>query len=409
MESRPEVTGVNPVHRDDLSIHNLLAFLRALRKLGFALGPDEEHLVLAAISQVGLESPAVCRDAVAAVVVRQPQQKELFELAWQQFWLWLKSSKDPWLAQNTLMANVMNRRSEKHRRPDVIWMGRRDTPEQGHADESDPFEVVLKGASSRQEMLRTKDFGQMTPVELEEVKRWQFTMPPLQKRTRREQVSRTGRTFDLQATLRRGMTRGEYFEIARRRTLVKPRPVVIICDVSGSMDPYSRMLLRFAYAMAMAGTPVETFVFSTRLTRITKALQAKDADSALASVSSAVPDFSGGTRLAEAMADFNMNFAKQALRHHALTLIASDGLDTGNLERLESEMVRLGRLSHRIVWLNPLLGDPGYQPIARGVKVLESCVDEVFPAHNWASLQRVWRHLEHHHSRREVRRQKMEV
>ena len=177
-------------------------------------------------------------------------------------------------------------------------------------------------------------------------------------------------------------------EWAQRERKVKPRPLVIIADISGSMERYTRLLLHFIYGLGQSRIqPVEAFVFSTRLTRITSQIKHKDIEKALEEVSSVVQDWAGGTRMGETLKTFNFIWGRRVLGHGAIVLFISDGWDRGDVQLLSTEMARLHRSCHRLIWLNPLLGSPDYQPLARGAKATLPNVDHFLPVHNLASLE----------------------
>jgi uncharacterized protein with von Willebrand factor type A (vWA) domain len=170
----------------------------------------------------------------------------------------------------------------------------------------------------------------------------------------------------------------------------KPRPLVVIADISGSMERYTRLLLHFIYGLVQSpGRRVEAFVFSTRLTRITRQLEYKDVDEALSEVSDAVHDWAGGTRTGESLKDFNYHWGRRVLGRGAVVLIISDGWDRGRPELLTKEMDRLHRSCHRLVWLNPLLGSPVYEPLTQGIRAALPHVDDFLPVHNLASLEQL--------------------
>ena len=177
-----------------------------------------------------------------------------------------------------------------------------------------------------------------------------------------------------------------------RRPRVRRRPLVLICDVSGSMERYSRLLMIFAHAIARR-EDLEAFVFSTRLTRITRLLRHRDLDLALESVSKGVHDFSGGTRIGDALGDFNRHWARRVLGHGAVVIIVSDGWDRGDPTQLRAELVHLRRSAHRLIWLNPLLGSAGYEPLTRGMAAALPYCDDFLAAHNLQALDELGRLL----------------
>jgi uncharacterized protein len=250
--------------------------------------------------------------------------------------------------------------------------------------------VVVKeetALASAQELLREKSFAQMTDEELAEVAALMRQLPltmPL-RRTRRWESSPVGAP-DLRRTLRRSFrTGGEPVERAWRRRRRKPRRLVLLLDVSGSMAAYSRALLLFAHAAVRANARWEAFCFGTRLTRVTAALARAEADEALRRASADVVDWSGGTRIGDAV----RHLARTHLTRGAVVVICSDGLDVGDPQALNDAMARLGRLAHRIVWLNPLQEDPAYEPLARGMQAALPHVDAFLSGHNLASLESI--------------------
>jgi len=265
----------------------------------------------------------------------------------------------------------------------------------------DPAPERTEGGSSEQgqgeglaysavEALRYKDFGQLSQRELAEMRRLlaglAITLPP--RRTRRTAPAADGPLLDLRRAARRSLkVGGEVVTLPRRRRRVRTRPLVVLCDVSGSMDRYSRLLLRFLYATSHGLRGVEAFVFSTRLTRITRQLRVRDPDHALDEVAREARDFSGGTRIGEALASFNRHWARRTLGHGALVLVISDGWDRGRPALLAAEMAHLQRSCHLLAWLNPLLGVAGYQPLTRGMSAALPYVDLFLPTHNLASLE----------------------
>ena len=241
--------------------------------------------------------------------------------------------------------------------------------------------------ASERELLREKSFAELTDEELAEVAMLmrQLRLSPPSRRTRRRERAHAGAP-DLRRTLRRSFrTGGEPVERAWRRRRRKRRPLVLLLDVSGSMADYSRALLLFAHAALRADAHWEAFCFGTRLTRVTTALAEADADDALRRASTEVFDWSGGTRIGEAVKGL---IAAQVVRG-AVVVICSDGLDVGDPDLLREAMARLGRLAHQVVWLNPLKEDPAYAPLARGMQAALPHVDAFLDGHNLASLEAI--------------------
>jgi uncharacterized protein with von Willebrand factor type A (vWA) domain len=254
------------------------------------------------------------------------------------------------------------------------------------------------------EALRERDFGSFTRDEVEEARRlikrmtWHTGARATRRRVRAP--SRGMREFfDFRATTRQNLRfGGELLDLAWKRPRYRPRPLVVLCDISGSMEAYSRMLLHFVHELgqrtAQTGQAVEAFVFSTRLTRITRALRTRSVERALSQVARAVPDWSGGTRIGEMLRTFNYAWSRRVVRPGAVVLIISDGWDRGDPRLVAQEMARLKRNVHRVIWLNPLMGSAEYEPLTRGLTAARPFVDDFLPAHNLKSLEGVVRELE---------------
>ncbi len=213
--------------------------------------------------------------------------------------------------------------------------------------------------------------------------------------TRRERQGGKDR-LDLRRTLRTSFRHGgEILSWEGREKRRKPRPLVVIADISGSMERYTRILLHFVYGLTQGlGQRVEVFAFGTRLTRLSRHLRDRDIERALSGVSRAVSDWSGGTRIGDSLRSFNYDWGRRVLGGGAVVLLISDGWDRGEPEILDAEMARLRRTSHRLIWLNPLLGSPEYEPLTRGMQTALPHVDDFLPVHNLASLESLARHLE---------------
>jgi uncharacterized protein with von Willebrand factor type A (vWA) domain len=237
---------------------------------------------------------------------------------------------------------------------------------------------------------RTKDFGEFTPAELERARLLLQTLPwhLSLRRTRRWQRA-SGGAVDLRPVLRRNLMRGgELLELPRRRRRETARPIVLIADVSGSMERYSRVMLHFVYGLSHSGTRVETFMFATRLTRVTRQLTERGRE-AVSRLARDVDDWGGGTRIGAALRTFNTRWARRVMRNGPVVLIVSDGWDRGEPALLKQELARVRRSCYRLIWLNPLLGSASYEPLTRGMLAALDHVDDFLPAHNLASLEQL--------------------
>jgi uncharacterized protein with von Willebrand factor type A (vWA) domain len=250
------------------------------------------------------------------------------------------------------------------------------------------------GAWSAASVSRTKDFGEFSERELESARMLleQFPWTLGRRRTRRWRRAPSG-AADFRPMLRRNMMRGDLIELPRRARRELPRPIVLLGDVSGSMERYSRMLTHFVYGLARSATRVEAFLFATRLTRVTPHLKTRSGSRALARLAREVEDWGGGTRIGEALRAFNLEWARRVMRHGPVVLIVSDGWDRGDPLVLSRELARVSRSCRRVIWLNPLLGSAGYEPLTRGMQAALRHVDDFLPAHNLASLEQLANHL----------------
>lgn len=270
-------------------------------------------------------------------------------------------------------------------------------------------QVEAHPSYSALEVLRHKDFSEMTWEEVEAAKaalaamRWPLSARP----TRRLRSAAGGRQLDLRRVIRDNLRYGgEPLTLRWRERKTRCRPLVILCDISGSMERYSRMLLHFLHALSHTLGTVETFVFGTRLTRITHHLRHRDVDDALDEVGRIVQDWSGGTKIGQAIKSFNYEWARRVLGRGAVVLIISDGWDRGEVDVLAHAIGRLQRAAHRLIWLNPLLGSESYEPIQRGMAAALPFVDDFLPVHNLKSLEQLAEVLSTLSDRRPERRQR---
>jgi uncharacterized protein with von Willebrand factor type A (vWA) domain len=270
-------------------------------------------------------------------------------------------------------------------------MPRVGVPQTGAAGlEPDPEATPLPAAYSEEELLREKDFASYTDAERAQARRLlaRIAARAPQRLSRRTRPTRRRRdAHDLRATVRASLRHGgELMERRYREPGLRPRRIVLVCDVSGSMAPYARMLLQYLQASVAARTRVEAFVFGTRLTRVTRDLEGRDPDRALSRAAERVSDWSGGTRIGAALAELNREHGRRIGRG-AVVVILSDGWDRGDPELLGTEMARLNRTAHRLLWLNPLAADPRYEPLTRGMRAALPHVDHLLPGNSIASLE----------------------
>ncbi|HEV3406081.1 MAG TPA: VWA domain-containing protein [Candidatus Dormibacteraeota bacterium] len=359
------------------------AFARLLHDAGLEAGPRRLTDATRALGHIDLKKRDDFRNALRSVFVSRKEDLVTFEAAFDIFW----SPPDPRASAGLIpgRSRPLALSPERAR----IWASALGLNTSQMNREQDPREFPASSSGySAEELLRHKDFEDMTWEETEQVRRLLQQAPwrVAERRTRRLRPSRSG-SIDLRRSARRAIrSSGELMALFRRKPRVRRRPLVLICDVSGSMERYSRLLMIFAHAIARR-EDLEAFVFSTRLTRITRLLRHRDLDRALESVSKGVHDFSGGTRIGDALGDFNRRWARRVLGHGAVVLIVSDGWDRGDPQHLVAELVHLRRSSHRLIWLNPLLGSRGYEPLTRGMAAALPHCDDFLAAHNVAALE----------------------
>jgi uncharacterized protein with von Willebrand factor type A (vWA) domain len=267
--------------------------------------------------------------------------------------------------------------------------------------------AVSELAYGQGEVDRHQQFDRMSAAELRDAERLiDLLLPNLERRrTRRSELHHHGRTVAPRVMFRRSLaTGGDVLDWVWRRPVRRPRQLIVICDISGSMERHARVLLRFSQALAASAVRTEAFVFGTRLTRVTRLLRDRDRDRALTRVSLTVSDWSGGTRIGESFRTFNMHWARRVLRSSAVVVVVSDGWDRGDPELVATETARLQRSCHRLIWLNPLASAPGYQPLAAGMSAALPYIDDFVPAGTLASLQRLGVLLSDASTRREADR-----
>jgi hypothetical protein len=257
-------------------------------------------------------------------------------------------------------------------------------------------EAAIRIVASAVELLREKSFADLTEEErlrvARVIRRLAVAVP--RRRTRRFRPAPGGARFDVRRTLRRSLrTQGEPFHRAWRDRGVRTRPLVLILDVSGSMSPYARALLQFAFAAMAAGRRVEVFCFGTRLTRVTRTLKTTDPDRAMHEIGRQVADWEGGTRIGASLKTLLDEWGQRAALRGSVAVICSDGLERGEPDQLREQMARLRRLAHRVVWVNPLKGSPRYEPLARGMAAALPSIDVFLPGHNLESLEELSRAL----------------
>ena len=366
---------------------NIVHFGRVLRTSGLPVGPGRVVEAVRAVEAVGIARRDDFYWALFSVFVNRRDQRELFDQAFHIFW------RNPRLLERMLSVLLPSFRAPAERESlpprrlaDALTPGRGDARD---APAEREVELDARLTYSHDEVLRAMDFDSMSSAELAEAKaevagmRLRIMRVP----TRRFAPSGRGPRIDMRATFRAGLRSGADVIPLRRRARVRRRPpLVILCDISGSMGRYSRMLLHFMHAVTNDRDRVHTFVFGTRLTNITHHLRQRDVDLAVEKVGEAVADWSGGTRIGTCLREFNHHWSRRVLGQGAVVLLISDGLDRDAGEGLGREADRLHRSCRRLIWLNPLLRYAEFEPKSLGVAAILPHVDEFRPVHNIDSL-----------------------
>ena len=375
---------------------NWLHFGRILRGLGFDAGPVRMLPFLSTLTVIDLRRPDDVRTAVHAHFGRRREELPILDRALAAFLGAHAPSEASRLPGTTV--------SERGAAMTITGRQLKVLDEDGAAEGAEEQEVA---SYSQAEVLRQKDFDTLSEAEMAEVRRLirLMRLPAGLTRSRRARAGGHDR-LDMRRLLRRSLRYGgELLVFSWRSPTLRPRPLVLLCDISGSMERYTRLLLNFAYALKSASTRVEAFVFATRLTRITRLLRSHDVDAALNRVMASVDDWSGGTRIGEAIETFNRRYARRVLSHGATVAIISDGWDRGDAAQMRQAIARLQRSCHRLIWMNPLMGAAGYEPLTLGLQAALPFVDDFLPAHNLANLEALGVLLLETASRRPVRRQ----
>jgi len=365
-----------------------MQFARLLRRAGLPVGPAETIAAQQALTRIDLGNKAEARTALRATMVHRHEQEPVFDQAFALFW------RDPTAArQAAAMALLEAQKEKKPERPSAgsrrvaEAMAPRRSPLQPPEDRAIQDAVLTV---SDRERLQRMDFEAMSAADIDAAKREirRLTLPLDLRRTRRLRADPLGPVTDLRRTIRASLRQGgEILTIARNRRQTRPPPLVVLCDISGSMARYAQILLHFLHAVSNDRDRVSIFLFGTRLTNITRQLRHHDPEVAFQMVAHVVPDWSGGTRIGEALAAFNRRWAKRVLGQGAVVLLITDGLDRDGGQGLAENMDRLHRSCRRLIWLNPLLRWRGFEPKSQGIRAMLPHVDEFRPVHNLASLR----------------------
>ena len=373
-------------------LHNLLHFTRLLHRLGLDVQAGRAREVAAALAHVDVGRRADFFHTLRSLLIHRADDLAAFDEAFRVFW---RRPHGDW-TEKDLSAMGEKRRSGAPEYESEAPESKAEGEGGEHRTRYQVERMAVLSYSNR-ESLYAKDFEQFTEDELTAAQRMMADLDwDLGQRTSRRWTPGRGPALDLRRAVRANMRYGgELIDLPERRRKTKRRPLILLCDVSGSMERYSRMLLHFVHALTGGGRlgRVESFVFATRLTRVTRELVARKAEVAVPRLPRTIADFGGGTRIGDAVRTFNVEWARRVRGQGPVVLLISDGWDRGDPERLRTEIARLQRSCHRLIWLNPLLGSPDYVPLTRGMQAALPCIDDFLPVHNLASLEALARHL----------------
>ena len=367
---------------------NVMHFVRLLRAAGMRLGPDRVVDCVKALEIAGAERRDDWYWTMSAVLLSREEQRPVFDQAFRLFW------RDPKLTEKMmqmLLPKTVGRtprpeEQQSQRLTDALYAQQKAEPRER---EEERIELDARLTFSAREVLQRMDFDTMSAAELAEARRMmrELRLPLPLVRTRRQEAHQHGARVHLRATLRESLREGgDVIPLVRARPRVIHPPLVVLCDISGSMNPYARMFLHFLHTITNDRDRVHTFVFGTRLTNVTRALRHRDVDVAMARVADAIKDWSGGTRIGTCLREFNWRWGRRVLGQNACVLLVSDGLDREAGEGLAEEMERLAKSCRLLVWLNPLLRYERFEAKPAGVRAMLPHVDLFLPVHNLKSL-----------------------
>ncbi|MEZ5913221.1 MAG: VWA domain-containing protein [Paracoccaceae bacterium] len=384
---------------DGKLVANIAYFARALRKAGLKIGPGRVIEAIRAVEAAGFTERRDFYWVLHACFVSRPEDRAVFAQVFRLYW------RDPRYLEHmmSLMLPAIRGVQEEHRAQagekraaEALLDGvKRDLPDMPREPEGEnEIAIDATATASAEERLRSLDFEQMSTAEIDEAKRMiaRLALPVKPLVSRRTRAASPGALADWRRTMRMAIRRGgEIGELAMRRRRVRWPNLVVLCDISGSMSHYSRMVLHFVHAVANQKGPgwarVHAFTFGTRLTNITRHLARRDVDAALAAAGAEAQDWQGGTRIGACLHVFNRDWSRRVMGQGAVVLLISDGLDRDPVAELSREMERLRLSARRLIWVNPLLRWEGFVPKARGIAAMLPHVDSFRAGHSVASLQ----------------------
>lgn len=371
---------------------NIAHFVRVLRRAGLRIGPAATLDCIEASRTIDIGNRVEFYHALASCCMKNPEDRLVFDQAFQMFWRnprLMEKMRDLLLPSLTREVDGDGEEDPNLRRVDEAFGSAAEPDPQ--QDERESIEIDMSMTSSATELLQTTDFQMMSTAEIAEAERAIDAMRlafPTRPSRRFSPASSHGR-LSFRRTLRRMARQAGMPLPAHEKRQQRARPIVVICDISGSMERYSRMLLRFAHALTQRRGTVHSFLFGTRLTNVTRQMKDRDPDAAIRAISASVEDWSGGTRISSALQSFNRNWSRRVLGQGAVVLLITDGLDRDEGGDLGFEIDRLHRSCARLVWLNPLLRFDGFEPRSGGVQTILPHVDAFLPVHSLESIRQL--------------------
>lgn len=374
---------------------NLLHFGRLLRQMGIPVRSQQIYGLAEGLVYVDIFRREDFYNTTCAYLLHDIEKLDRFNLAFDLFWTkQIKAMLEFFVGHNPHEQKIQD---------SLLDEGNFDGVRNWHSsDGNDSADDRLDPNLDRKqvnpiysplEVIYFKDFSDLDDEEMREAKLFlkALTFQLGKKQTNRKvHTSKQTSYFNFHRTMRNNLScYGEIIRLDWQKRKVKPRPLVVICDISGSMEHYSQMFLYFLYALAQRSRQIETFVFATRLTRITLTLRQSNVDEVISDLSNEIFDWSGGTRIGESLRDFNYRWSRRVLGHGAVAIIISDGWDRGDVNLLKFEISRLQRSVSKLIWLNPLAGSPDYEPLVQGIQTILPFVDDFLPLHNLQSLESV--------------------
>ncbi len=373
---------------------NIMHFARVLRAAGLPIGPGQVIDAVQAIKSTGLGRRDDFYWTLHAVFVNRRDQRELFDQAFHIFW------RNPQILERMMSMVLPSAELGEAEKPEAEVLPRiaealaagASPQDDIQTREAEKIEFDATLTFSREEVLREIDFEKMSAAEIKAAKAAmrRIRLPIRDIPTRRFRANKAGARADMRATLRAALRfGGDVIPMRWRSRSRRTPPLVVLCDISGSMERYARMLLHFLHAITNDRDRVHTFLFGTRLTNVTRYLRYRDIDLALDKIAEAVVDWSGGTRIGQCLYEFNRDWSRRVLSQGAVVLLITDGLDREGADGLPKEIDRLHRSSRRLIWLNPLLRYEQFQPKSQGIRAILPHVDEFRPVHNLESLMQL--------------------